>query len=529
LIELRGIEKYFPANGIQALDGADFELKEGEIHALVGENGAGKSTLMHILAGYLKPSAGVIKAEGKIRQFDAPADALSAGIGMVRQHPNLTGGFKVWEDCILGAEGEPGFFLSPRKAKDRVLKASVQWGFDLPVERDTETLTVSQRQKAAVLALILKNARYLVFDEPTAVLTPGETESLFALFKSLRDEGKGIGIISHKLDETLGLADRITVIRRGKTVPPLPVNSAGKGELIALIFGGKNGGDEGAAKPEKEPLPPPVTTENREEILRVEELAVRLPGRPFIHGISFVLPQGQIFGIAGVRDSGLETLELALAGFLKPSEGAVFLKKKNIAGGGIGAFREAGGAYLGSDRLGGNLAPHLSIADNLIVHVYSRARRGLSGTIGLMRERVLKGWIVKILKQAMARVSPADRADSFSGGTLQRILLAREFAENGDLILLSEPSWGLDERNRKTLVSRLRLYAAGKKGVLLFSTDVDELISVCDEILVLRDGTLSERIKNAPPLDDAGSPDHNEGPAAGIKDRINRAMVGFHA
>ncbi|MDR1059180.1 MAG: ATP-binding cassette domain-containing protein [Treponema sp.] len=525
MIELRGIEKYFPANGIQALDGADFELREGEIHALVGENGAGKSTLMHILAGYLKPSAGIIKADGKTCQFDAPADALATGIGMVRQHPNLTEGFKVWEDCVLGAEGEPGFFLSPRKAKDRVLKASVRWGFDLPVEKGTETLTVSQRQKAAILALILKNARYLVFDEPTAVLTAGETESLFALFKSLRDEGKGIGIISHKLDETLGLADRITVIRRGKTAPPRPVNSIGKGDLIALIFGGKDRGD--GAKPEKEPPSPGADTEG--EILRVEGLAVRLPGRPFIHGISFVLPRGQIFGIAGVRDSGLETLELTLTGFLKPSEGAVFLKKKNISGGGIGAFREAGGAYLGSDRLGCNLAPNLSLADNLIVHVYSRARRGLLGMIGLMRERVLKRWIEKILKQAMVRVSAADRADSFSGGTLQRILLAREFAENGDLILLSEPSWGLDERNRKTLVSRLRLYAAAKKGVLLFSTDVDELISVCDEILVLRDGAVSERIKNTSLREDAPSPDHAGGTAAAVKNRINGAMVGFHA
>jgi simple sugar transport system ATP-binding protein len=526
LIELKGIEKYFPVNGVQALDGADFELAEGEIHALVGENGAGKSTLMHILAGYLKPSAGTIKVDGKERRFDAPVDALAARIGMVRQHPNLTRGFKVWEDCVLGAEGGLGIFLSPRKAKDRVRRAAARWGFDLAIERGTETLTVSQRQKTAILALILKEARYLIFDEPTAVLTIKETEALFALFRSLRDDGRGIGIISHKLDETLGLADRVTVIRRGKTIPPRAANSIGEKELTVLIFGGddrKDGKAEPPAAGQEKALP---MAEEGAEILRVEELVVRPPGRPFIRGISFAVPRGRVTGIAGVRDSGLETLELALAGFLKPAEGAVFLGGRNITGGGIAAFREAGGAYLGSDRFGGNLAPNLSLADNLIIHAYPRARRGLLGRFGIMRRSFLESWIAKILKQAMVRAAAALRADSFSGGMLQRILLAREFAENKDLILLSEPSWGLDGRNKKTLAARLRLYAAANRGALLFSTDVDDLIAVCDEILVLRDGTISGRIKNTLPREDAASPDHEGGRAAAIKAGINEAMVG---
>jgi simple sugar transport system ATP-binding protein len=529
LIELKGIEKYFPANGVQALDGADFELRAGEIHALAGENGAGKSTLMHILAGHLKPSAGTIRVDGEVRQFEAPADALAAGIGMVRQHPNLTRGFKVWEDCVLGAEGGPGIFLSPRKAKDRVRMAAARWGFDLAIERGTETLTVSQRQKTAILALILKEVRYLIFDEPAAVLTIRETEALFALFRSLRDDGRGVGIISHKLDETLGLADRVTVIRRGKTIPPQAANSTGEKELTALIFGGDDRKDEGTAAPktgEEKPSPAPANTEERAEILRVEELALRLPGRPFIRGISFAVPQGHITGVAGVRDSGLETLELALAGFLKPAGGAVFLGGRNIAGKGIAAFREAGGAYLGSDRFGSNLAPNLSLADNLIIHAYLRARRGFWGKFGVMQRSFLESWIAKILKQAMVRGSAAGRADSFSGGMLQRILLAREFAENTDLILLSEPSWGLDARNKKMLAARLRRYAAAKKGALLFSTDVDDLIAVCDEILVLRDGTISGRIKNTLLRDDAASPDHDGGRAAAIKAGINEAMVG---
>jgi simple sugar transport system ATP-binding protein len=257
MVELRGIGKYFPAGGVTALEGASFELRPGEIHALLGENGAGKSTLMQILAGYLKPGAGGIFLGGEERRFAAPADALAAGIGMVRQHPGLNPGFRVWEDCVLGAEPCRGFFLDRRKARNRVRELSDRWGFGLPLDQGTETLTVSQRQKAAVLSLLLRDARWLIFDEPSAVLSPGETEGLFRLFRLLAAGGTGIVLISHKLDETLALAGRVTILRRGKTVAAsLPAASLSAEAAGALMFGlaaapsggaSRGGGDPGGA------------------------------------------------------------------------------------------------------------------------------------------------------------------------------------------------------------------------------------------------------------------------------------------
>ena len=236
MVEMKGIGKYFSSNGVQALEHAEFELLPGEIHALAGENGAGKSTLMHIMAGYLKPGAGTLRLDGKERRFRSPADALAAGIGMVRQHPSLVPGFAVWEDCVLGGEPRVGPFLNRKAARNLVRRISERWGFDLPIDRPTDTLTVSLRQKAAILALLLRNAAYLVFDEPTAVLTPGETEGLFSLFSQLRAGGKGIVLISHKLEEILSLADRVTVLRKGRTAAVSPVASLTRESLTALIF-----------------------------------------------------------------------------------------------------------------------------------------------------------------------------------------------------------------------------------------------------------------------------------------------------
>ena len=200
MVELRGISKYFPANGVMALDNAELNLKAGEIHALLGENGSGKSTLMHILAGYIPPTSGSIFVDGKRQRFSSSADALALGIGMVRQHPGYIKGFKVWEDCVLGSEKQrgQGIFLDSAFQRKRVEEKMNQWHFDLPLDEKAESLTVSQRQKAAILALLLRNVNWFIFDEPTAVLSAEETKNLFQLFDRLQSDGKGIIFITHK-------------------------------------------------------------------------------------------------------------------------------------------------------------------------------------------------------------------------------------------------------------------------------------------------------------------------------------------
>ena len=522
MVELKKITKYFPANGVQALEEGNFILRPGEIHALLGENGAGKSTLMHILAGYLPQSSGEILAEGERRRFNSPAQALASGIGMVRQRPSPAPGFKVWEECALGmAKGS--FFLKKREIRRRVRDLIRRWDLGLNPDSPSESLTISQRQKAAVLAMLFRGeVPYLVFDEPGAVLTPGETASLFALLKRLREEGRGIVLISHKLDETLGIADRITVIRRGRTLESGEAASYSHARVSALIFGSApaaspDGGAAAQAGDEKPGSRREAAGDEAPKIpaLEVRDLSVELPGRPFIRGISMEIPPGKILGIAGVRDSGLETLELGITGFLKPSgPGFIRLNGRDIAGKGSGAFREAGGVYLEAGR-SGEAAGALAIRESLIIHCYKKSRLGWPGKFGVMDERYLRGRVDAILRRARISRSSRDRADSFSGGMLQRLFLARELEEEGVLLVLSEPGWGLDRISRDRLGTELRARRKEGKGILIFSTDVDELLEICDEILVLRNGIFSARLVLG-----------NREEMTRTKEEIGRAMVG---
>jgi simple sugar transport system ATP-binding protein len=523
MIELKGIRKYFRTNGVRALEDADFELRPGEIHALLGENGAGKSTLMHVMAGYLKPDAGSIFIDSKERRFSSPAEALASGVGMVRQHPRPVPGFTVWEDCTLGAEK---FFLHPREARRRAAELSERWGFDLPMDSPAESLTVSQRQKAAVLALLLKDARRLIFDEPGAVLSPLEAASLFDLFRRLRDEGRGIVLISHKLDEALGLADRVTVIRRGKTASPREAASLSAGELRERIFGpggtvpaGSAGRDTGNAG-----LTRPPGVGAGEPLLLVRDLKAEIPGRPFVRNISLELRRGEILGVTGVRDSGLQTLELAVTGFLgafrkSPGgkqaalSGLVRIRGRDVSD--VRSFREAGGAYLGADRLGVNLAPELPLRESLIIHAWRRSRLGLWGKFGIMHKAYLDAHCRDIMGRAGVSRSPGNRGSTFSGGMLQRILLSRELEENASLLVLTEPGWGLDQAGRSRMAGELTGYASAGKGVLLFSTDVDELLSLCGEIAALFNGAVAARVRVGKGL-----------PAEEARAEINRAIIG---
>ncbi|GHV80364.1 sugar ABC transporter ATP-binding protein [Spirochaetia bacterium] len=538
MVELKGIQKYFPSNGVTALDGADFDLRPGEIHALLGENGAGKSTLMHVMAGYLKPGAGHILIDGKERRLAAPTEALQAGVGMVRQHPHMAAGFTLWEDCILGAEPHFMGIVNRRKARETINALSERWGFNLPLDKTTETLTISQRQKAAVLALLFRKTDYLIFDEVTAVLSPGETAALLHLFDRLRAEGKGIVIISHKLEETLGIADRVSVLRKGKTVTTLAASSLDYETVGALMFGSDRGGVPATAGTIRETAVSETTQGTCNEVSRaaslqaavalplpassagllVRGLAVELRGRPFIRNVDIDLPPGKIVGIAGVRDSGLETLELGITGFLRPSGGKITLGGRDIGGKGTRAFRDAGGAYISADRVGFALAPVLRLRDTIIIHLHRRSRRGVLGALGIMDRQFIKSRVGDIMAAAGVEGNPRGMTGSLSGGMQQRIILAREFAEDAAVLVLAEPGWGLDRSGRERLNRELRAQVQKGKAALLFSTDLDELLSLSDEILVLRNGEFSDRI----PLDGGTS----QSTAGELKERIGRAMIG---
>ena len=487
MIEIRGVSKYFTSNGVMALENANFSLRTGEIHALLGENGTGKSTLMHILAGYFPPDSGTILVDGIERHFSSTADALALKIGMLRQHPAYVRGFKVWEDCILGAEGVVGgkLFFNPGNLKKRVEELSTKWKFDLPLESRSESLTISQRQKAAVLALLLRNVKYFIFDEPSTVLRPEESNAFFELLNRLRSEGRGIILITHKLQEALAVSDRITVIRRGMTGESRNTKELSIEDLKESIFETTTA----QLTSKRGEIGFPIRQAPRRPVLEIKDLHLEKCGFPQLKNVNLCLRAGEILGITGVRNGGIETLELALVGLLSKSviKGSITLNGHETSGKGVRAFRDAGGAYLGADRLGKNLAVGFPISESLIIHSHRRSRRGL----GIFLDtNSLNFWCQKIISKAGITRSVSDMSSSFSGGMLQRILLAREFAEEASLLVLAEAGSGLDQQNRLKLEEELKTYAGCGAAVLLFSTDMEELLPIADEIMVLKNGVL---------------------------------------
>ena len=487
MIELKNISKYFPANGVMALENVNFILKPSEVHALLGENGSGKSTLMHILAGFLPQSSGSILTDKKERRFYSPSDALACGIGMVRQHPGFIKGLKTWEHCILGSEKRDGLFFDPELSKKQAEEKARQWNLNLPLDSPAESLTVGQRQKASILALLLREVNWFIFDEPTAALSAEETESLFQLFKRLCGEGHGIIFITHKLKEALAISNRVTIIRCGITQEPRNTAGLSVEELRRAIFG-----EENIPSTKANVIKSPCYQSDEKPVLVIKDLHLEPFGLPAIKNINLRLTPGMIMGITGSRDSGYETLEYAVTGLLKAqnispgqNNGLIALNGQDITGKGVRSFRNAGGAYLGADRMGSNLAQGLPLFDSLIIHAYLRERFGI-----FLNMTYLRAWCGKIMNRSGVTRSMADKPASFSGGMIQRILLQREFAEDASLLILTEPGSALDQINRTALAGALREYVNESRAALVFSSDAEELKFFTDEIMALKDGTL---------------------------------------
>jgi simple sugar transport system ATP-binding protein len=509
---LRNIYKTFPSNGAKALEGASLELRCGEIHAVFGENGAGKSTLMQILAGFQRPDSGEIVVDGKIRRFSSTRDALSFGIGMVRQRPELCPGLRVWEACVLGAEARRGPFLRRAASRESVSRLSREWGFDLPADAPVETLDAAGRQRAAVLAALLRKIRFIIFDEPTAVLNRQESEKFYALFRRLSESGVSPVIVSHKIDETLLLANRATVLRKGVTAAALNSDEFDSPKIIALMFGGDH--SETASKPSARRLSPSAKAR-----LEIVGLSAERTDGPSIRSVNMELRGGMIYGLAGVRESGVETLLLAVAGFLRLSSGSVSIDGSAVKG--IRRFRESGGVYLGMGS--GSAAAWdraLSISDNLVIHAYRRFTRPVRALARAewLDSRSLREWTISLARGAGVKYSPSVKAWALSGGMLQSLLAARELAENAAVILMSEPGWGLDTRRRRSLFSLLRSEADTGKTALLFLSDLNDLLEVSDEVFVMCGGSVSLHLRQEELLN---------ADVSAVKSRINGAIAGI--
>lgn len=487
LVELQGIRKRFP--GVQALDGVDFALQAGEVHALLGENGAGKSTLVGVLGGLVRPDQGSMRVDGQPVQLGAPRDALRLGIGTVHQHLLCSERHTALENLVLGWPGLP---LVPRRRSLRraVAEAIEGYGLELDAALDTPMhgLPVGTRQKVEIARALLHGARALVLDEPTAVLSPAESAGLFALVRAFCAQGGGVVFISHKLDEVLDIADRVTVLRRGRRVA---CHRAGEIDAAGLARDmiGAPGADQGAAS-----APVDRLSGNPEapEVLRLEDVHAGGDGpggAGSLHGVDLVLREGEVLGIAGVAGSGQRALAELMAGLRAPASGRLVLFGTQRAGRAChpGGFAREGVAHVPEDRQRSGVAGALSVMENLVLRRY---RRDFTRWGRLDRRRA-RAWAEACIAAHDIRCAGPDaRTASLSGGNIQKLIVARELDGAPRLIVAAYPFRGLDVGAAQGVRARLRAARDRGAAVVLISEELEPLFETADMIGALFRGRL---------------------------------------
>jgi simple sugar transport system ATP-binding protein len=467
------ITKRFP--GVLANDRIDLEIEPGKIHALLGENGAGKTTLMNILSGRYRPDEGEILAGQKPVKFNSPKDALESGIGMVHQHFMLVPNQTVAENIILGLPS-PRFFLHQAKVEKEVEKLSKTYGLSVTPQATIDELSLGQQQKVEILKLLYRNAEILILDEPTAVLTPSEIGELFTTLRNIAKEGKSVIFITHKLEEVMEIADRITILQRGRVVAHLtPEEVESRRELARLMVG-----REVVLKVEKEPVP------SGEVVLELRDCSgFDERGHQAFQRITFAVRRGEIFAIVGVAGNGQSELVAAIMGLRPMSSGELLVLGKPLRRG-ASPSRESVG-YVPEDRIGTGSLPNLDLVDNLILTSYPQfckrgffrkdaARRSVEGLLP-------KFHIIAPHVHAFAR--------QLSGGNLQKLILARELSKGPKLLIAEQPTHGLDIGATEEVWGEL-LKQRETAGILLVSGDLKEVLSLSDRIGVIFRGRLMD-------------------------------------
>jgi simple sugar transport system ATP-binding protein len=477
VLEMRHITKRFP--GIVANDDVSLDLREGEVHALLGENGAGKSTLMNILYGLYHPDEGEILIGGKPVRLGTPSAAIDAGVGMVHQHFMLIPVMTVAENIVLAEEPtHAGVLLDLGSANERVREISARFGLAVDPAAKVQDITVGQQQRVEILKALYRNADILVLDEPTAVLTPQEAKELFAIIRSLTDQGKSIIFISHKLNEVTEIADRITVLRRGKLIETLPAAGATEEGLARLMVG-----REVLLRVEKAEAKP------AEPLLRVEDLHV-FDDREIekVRGVSFDVRAGEIVGIAGIDGNGQTELIDGLSGLRKVASGSVVLGDEDVTGANALRHFAAGLGHVPEDRQRRGLVLEFSIAENLALHDF---RHAPDSRFGWLYPRRLTERARRLVKEFDVRGGgPQTPGGALSGGNQQKVVLAREIDRNPSVLIAAQPTRGLDVGAIEFVHRRLVEERDEGRGILLVSLELEEILSLSDRILVIYEGEI---------------------------------------
>ena len=476
VIEMREITKVF--GEFVANDKINLELRKGEIHALLGENGAGKSTLMNMLAGLLEPTSGEIVVNGKVVELDSPSKAASLGIGMVHQHFMLVEAFTVAENIILGSELTKNGVLDIARATREINELSERYGLAVDPSAKVADISVGAQQRVEILKTLYRGADILIFDEPTAVLTPSEIDELMAIMKNLVKEGKSIILITHKLDEIRAVSDRVTVIRRGKSIETVEIAGATNADLAEMMVGRSV-----SFKTEKQAAQP------KEVILSIKDLVVNENrGVPAVKNLSLDVRAGEIVGIAGIDGNGQSELIQAITGLRKIESGIVELKGQSIVGLHPRQITEMSVGHVPEDRHRDGLVLEMMISENIALQTYYKEPLSKKGILNYTN---IIGYTKQLMQEFDVRAaSEIVPASALSGGNQQKAIIAREVDRNPDLLIVSQPTRGLDVGAIEYIHKRLIQERDNGKAVLVVSFELDEILNVSDRIAVIHDGKI---------------------------------------
>lgn len=476
VIEMRDITKVF--GGFVANDKINLHLRKGEIHALLGENGAGKSTLMNMLAGLLEPTSGEIAVNGQVVNLDSPSKAASLGIGMVHQHFMLVEAFTVAENIILGSELTKNGVLDIAGASKEIKALSERYGLAVDPSAKVADISVGDQQRVEILKTLYRGADILIFDEPTAVLTPSEIDELMAIMKNLVKEGKSIILITHKLDEIRAVSDSVTVIRRGKSIETVEIAGATNADLAEMMVGRSV-----SFKTEKQASKP------KEVVLSIKDLVVNENrGVPAVKNLSLDVRAGEIVGIAGIDGNGQSELIQAITGLRKVESGSIELKGDSIVGLHPRQITELSVGHVPEDRHRDGLILEMMISENIALQTYYKEPHSKNGILNYSN---ITSYAKKLMEEFDVRAaSELVPAAALSGGNQQKAIIAREIDRDPDLLIVSQPTRGLDVGAIEYIHKRLIEERDNGKAVLVVSFELDEILNVSDRIAVIHDGKI---------------------------------------